>query len=92
MVHFLLNSALSLNKNYFYFVQSLQALVWHSPRFCFELCCIHCTLPHSTVIGKHKNIKFHFYADDTQFDVHLSLKNASSDFEQLDKRFNNVKE
>ena len=45
----------------------------------------------SLVIGKYKEIKFHFYADDTQVYVHLS-QNSSAAFEQLNRCLDNVKE
>ena len=48
--------------------------------------------PFSLIIGKHKGIKFHFYADDSQVYVHLSQKNASAAFEQLNRCLNDVKE
>ena len=48
--------------------------------------------PLSLVICKHKGIKFHFYADDTQIYIHLSQKNASAAFEQLNRCVNDVKE
>ena len=34
--------------------------------------------PLSLIVGKHKGIKFHFYADDSQVYVHLSHKNISA--------------
>ena len=37
------------------------------------------------MINKHKDIEFHFYADDTQVLVHLSQKNTSAAFEQLNR-------
>ena len=43
------------------------------------------TSPFSTLIGKHKGVNFHFYADDTQLYVHLSHMNASAAFDKLDK-------
>ena len=43
------------------------------------------TTPLSLIIGKHKGIKFHFYANDNQVYVHLSQKNASAAFEQLNR-------
>ena len=46
----------------------------------------------SLIIGKQKGIKFHFYADDSQVYVHLSQKNASPAFEQLNRCLNYVKE
>ena len=38
------------------------------------------TSPLSILIGKHKGVNFHFYADDTQLYVHLSHMNASAAF------------
>ena len=35
------------------------------------------TTPLSKVIGMHTDIKFHFYADDTQLLIHMSHKNAA---------------
>ena len=37
------------------------------------------------VIGKHKGVKFHYYADDTQVYIHLSQKNSSAAFEKLNR-------
>ena len=34
------------------------------------------TSPLSTLIGRHKGVNFHFYADDTQLYVHLSHRNT----------------
>ena len=45
----------------------------------WALCCSPCT-PVSLVIGKHKGIKFDFYADDSQVYVHFSQKNTSVEF------------
>ena len=50
------------------------------------------TTPLSLIISKHKVIKFHFYADDSQIYVHLSQKNASAVFEQLNRCVDDVKE
>ena len=46
--------------------------------------------PLSTLIGKHKGVNFHFYADDTQF--YLSHMNASAAFDKLDRCLQDVKE
>ena len=50
------------------------------------------TSPLSTLIGKHKGIKFHFYADDSQLYVHLSHMNASAAFDKLNRCLHDVKE
>ena len=50
------------------------------------------TSPLSTLIGKHKAINFHFYADDTQLYVHLSNRNASASFDKLNRCLRDVKE
>ena len=41
------------------------------------------TTPLSKVIGRHRDIRFHFYADDTQLYVRLSNKEATSAFANL---------
>ena len=46
----------------------------------------------STLIGKHKGVNFHFYADDTQLYVHLSHMNASAAFDKLNRCLQDVKE
>ena len=46
----------------------------------------------STLIGKHKGVKFHFYADDSQLYVHLSHINASAAFDKLNRCLHDVKE
>ena len=48
--------------------------------------------PLSLVIGKHKGVKFPFYADDTQVYIHLSHKNSSAAFEKLNRCLDDVKE
>ena len=50
------------------------------------------TSPFSTLIGKHKGINFHFYADDSQLYVHLSLMNASAAFDKLNRCLQDVNE
>ena len=50
------------------------------------------TSPLSTLIGKHKGVNFHFYADDTQLFVHLSHMNASAAFDKLNRCLQDVKE
>ena len=45
----------------------------------------------SLIITKHKGIKFHFYADDSQVYIHLSQKNASAAFEKLNRCLDDVK-
>ena len=59
------------------------------------LCCSHCTPstnPLSLIISKHKGIKFHFYADDSQVYLHLSEKNASAAFVNWNRCVYDVKE
>ena len=43
------------------------------------------TSPLSTLIGKHKDVNFHSYADNTQLYVHLSHMNASAAFDKLNR-------
>ena len=50
------------------------------------------TSPLSTLIGKHRGIKFHFYADNSQFYVYLSHMNASAAFDKLNRCLQDVKE
>ena len=50
------------------------------------------TSPLSTLIGKHKRIKFHFYADDSQLYVPLSHMNASAAFDKLNRCLQDIKE
>ena len=50
------------------------------------------TSPLSTLIGKHKGVNFHFYADDSQLYVHLSHMNASAAFDKLNRCLQDVKE
>ena len=50
------------------------------------------TSPLSTLFGKRKGVNFHFYADDTQLDVHLSHMNASAAFDKLNRCLQDVKE
>ena len=93
MVHFLPNRPLSVNKIGSTLLDVCKLLfgipqdsVLGSLLFSFY------TTPLSLIIGKHKGIKFHFYADDSQVYVHLSQKNASAAFEQLNRCLNDVKE
>ena len=44
------------------------------------------------VIGMHPNIKFHFYADDTQWFIHMSHKNAALAFDKPNLCLLNVQE
>ena len=50
------------------------------------------TTPLSLDIGKHKGVKFHCYADDTQVYSHLSQKNSSAAFEKLNRCLDDIKE
>ena len=50
------------------------------------------TTPLSLVIGKHKGVKFHFYADDTQVYIHLFQKNSSAAFDNLNRCMDDIKE
>ena len=50
------------------------------------------TTPLSSIISRHKGIKFHFYADDSQVYIHLSQKNAYAAFEKLNRCLDDVKE
>ena len=49
------------------------------------------TTPLSKVISKHPDVKFHFYADDTQLFIHLKHKNAKIAFDQLGKCLEDVR-
>ena len=42
-----------------------------------------CRCQGSKVIGTHPDIKYHFYADDTQLFIHISHKNAALAFNKL---------
>ena len=53
----------------------------------WALCVLIVHHPLSLIIGKHKGIKFHFYADNSQVYMHLSQKNTSAAFEQLNRYF-----
>ena len=48
--------------------------------------------PFSFIISRHKGIKFHFYADDSQVYIHLSHKNISAAFEKLNRYLEDIKE
>ena len=50
------------------------------------------TTPLSLIIGKHKGVKFHCYADDTQIYIHLSQNNSSAAFEKLNRCLDDIKE
>ena len=50
------------------------------------------TSPLSTLIGKHKGVNFHFYANNTQLYVHLSHMNALAAFDKLNRCLQDVKE
>ena len=45
----------------------------------------------SKVISKHPDVKFHFYADNTQLFIHLKHKNAKIAFDRLGKCLKDVK-
>ena len=49
------------------------------------------TSPLSTLIGKHKGVKFHFCTDDSQLYVHLLHMNASAAFDKLNRCLQDVK-
>ena len=49
------------------------------------------TTPLSKVISKHPDVKFHFYADDTQLFIHLKHKNTKIAFDRLGKCLEDVK-
>ena len=44
------------------------------------------------VIGKHKGVRFHCYADNAQVYIHLSQKNLSTAFVKLNRCLDNIKE
>ena len=50
------------------------------------------TTPLNRVIGTHSDIKYHFYADDTQLFIHMSHKNAALAFDKLNSCLLNVQE
>ena len=50
------------------------------------------TSPLNTLIGRHKGVNFHFYAENTQLYVHLSHRNASAPFDKLNRCLQDVKE
>ena len=50
------------------------------------------TSPLNTLIGKHKGVNFHFYANDTQLYIHLSHMIASAAFDKLNRCLQDVKE
>ena len=49
------------------------------------------TTPLSKAISKHPDVKYHFYADDTQLFIHLTHVNASTAFDKLRKCLDDVK-
>ena len=50
------------------------------------------TAPLSHLIGRHKGVKFHFYANDTKLYTNLSHKNPIAAFDQLNRCLQDVKE
>ena len=50
------------------------------------------TIPLRKVIGMHPDIKYHFYADDTQWFIHMFHKNAVLDFDKLNSYLLDVQE
>ena len=48
------------------------------------------TSPFSQVIAKFKDVKYHFYADDSQLFVHLSPGNCANSFHQLKACLDNI--
>ena len=44
------------------------------------------------IISKHKEIKFHCYANDSQVYIHLSQKSSSAAFEKLNRCLDDIKE
>ena len=47
--------------------------------------------PIGLVIGQHKGVMFHCYADDTQVYIHLSQQNSSAAFEKLNRCLDDIK-
>ena len=50
------------------------------------------TTPLTKIISKYKDVKYHFYADDTQLFVKISPKNATSALAQLNACLNDVRD
>ena len=50
------------------------------------------TTPLSKVIGRHYDIRYHFYADDTQLYVRLSNKEATSAFANLNSCLKDIQD
>ena len=73
-------------------LSDLQKLMFGVPQGLGPLLFSLYTSPLSTLIGKHKGVKFHFYADDLQLYVHLSHMNASAAFDKLNRCLHDVKE
>ena len=70
----------------------MRAVVRGTTSLCGPLLFSLYTTPLSKVIGRHSNIKFHFYANDTQLFVHFCYKNAALAFEKLNYCFQDFQE
>ena len=75
-------------------LSNLQKLLFGVPQGCVlgPLLFYLYTSPLSTLIGKHKGVNFHFYANDTQLYVYLSHRNALAAFDKLNRCLQDVKE
>ena len=77
-----------------YILSDLQRLLFGVPQGSvlgfFAFLSVH--ISPSILIGKHKGVNFHFYADDTQLYVQLSHMNASAAFDKLNRCLQDLKE